>query len=589
MKVDSRQAFGLLLTAFVMLAIGYSVTVPLGESSDEVSHWSYIQYLAAHRELPKPEGAVLGEAHQPPLYYIVGALVTGWIPAQEWEPIANPDFSLDDPQSPPNVLLHTRREGFPYEGAALAWHLVRLLSVLMGAVTIWATWRLGRLLTRETVALAAAAFVAFLPEFLFISAVVNNDNLVIMLSSLGVLLLVRMLGKPLTWRDSALLGLVLGLALLSKLSGAVLWVFAGVVLLARMRRQRNYGEAVLHGVLVFGIAALVVSPWVISNLLRYGDPVGWSLLAAVTPNRTAPLTAADWQIFLQGLYTSFWGRFGGVVQIRMPDPVYAALGFLALLGMVGWSGYLRDARRGRLASGTVTLALLFAAFWLILLAAHLRWTLTILGTDQARQLFPGLPLLALFWALGLARLFASRARVAFAVWGTAAGVLALAILLFLQSTFAPPFVAASTLQPSAAAADFGQVIRMLDYTLNRTRLSPGDTLALDVHWQALRDVPDNYWVLIQLAGNDAVTLNKDGAPSAGRLSTDWWRQGNILPSHHLLRIPDELALGTYTLRVGLHAFGQWDWLPVRGRDMLDLETIEIVPYTPTVYPTDPPQ
>src|SRR5512143_1006047 len=98
MRTSSRRAFGLLVAGFVLLALGYTVTVPLGESSDEVSHWSYIQYLAAHWSLPKPEGAVLGESHQPPLYYLLGALATFWLEPQGFEPIANPDFILDDPQ-----------------------------------------------------------------------------------------------------------------------------------------------------------------------------------------------------------------------------------------------------------------------------------------------------------------------------------------------------------------------------------------------------------------------------------------------------------------------------------------------------------
>jgi hypothetical protein len=71
-----QASFPLLLLAFLLLDLTYSVTIPLGEAPDEVSHFAYVEYLTAHRQLPTPEGAVTGEAHQPPLYYLIGALST---------------------------------------------------------------------------------------------------------------------------------------------------------------------------------------------------------------------------------------------------------------------------------------------------------------------------------------------------------------------------------------------------------------------------------------------------------------------------------------------------------------------------------
>ena len=107
----------------------------------------------------------------------------------------NSDYSLAVVDSVPNVLLHTGQESFPYRDGALAWHLLRLLSVAMGAGTVWATYALGLLVFpgRPQLAVAAAAFNAFLPEFLFISGAVSNDNLVTMLSGLTLLQMARLL------------------------------------------------------------------------------------------------------------------------------------------------------------------------------------------------------------------------------------------------------------------------------------------------------------------------------------------------------------------------------------------------------------
>src|SRR5438552_3574539 len=134
------RLFALLLAIFVALAVTSSLLIPLGEAPDEVSHFSYADYVSRHAALPPAEGAAYGQVHQPPLYYGIVASAIFWIPRPEITIQANPDFILYDPQTP-NLLLHPRAESFPYQGNALAWHLARLLSVIMGAVTVWATWQ----------------------------------------------------------------------------------------------------------------------------------------------------------------------------------------------------------------------------------------------------------------------------------------------------------------------------------------------------------------------------------------------------------------------------------------------------------------
>ncbi|MCL5952581.1 MAG: hypothetical protein M1132_12830 [Chloroflexi bacterium] len=591
----------ILIGVFVMVGAAYSVVVPLGEAPDEVSHWAYVQYLAAYQHLPSPEGAVLGESHQPPLYYVAGALATFWIPSQHYEPLANPDYALGDPRTP-NLLLHTRSEGWPYQGAALAWHLVRLLSVLMGAVTVWSTARISLELfpDREWIAVSAAAFVAFLPGFLSISSAVNNDNLVVMLSALGALQTVRLAGRlaagnsafsnaplgrsaerrpPLThrWRGSVILGLILGLALLAKLSGLVVWIFAAGVLAWSAYRTRSWKRYALSMGIVFACALVIVAPWMLYNWAKYGDPVGWSLVLAATPGRQTPMTAGDWIWWAEQLYTSFWGRFGGALVIRMAEAVYAGLGIVALGALAGWIGYAWDGRKGRLAPGVLKALGLCALFWGVMLAAHIRWTMTVLGTDQARQLFPGLPLLAVVLSAGLARLFQAREKLASVLWSAGALGVAAGALVYLGSVFSPgvPSPSAPVLLDGHRPADFGQAIRVVDYRVDRTQAAPGNSIQVQIEWQALEDLTENYWLLVQLGDERGAIANKDGVPSGGRTTTDWWSKGQIFVSSHTIAIPADAAPGTYTLRLGLHPMGRWEWLPVGGGDMMEMAKIRV--------------
>ncbi len=573
-----RLALPLLLAAFVALALAYSMVIPLGEAPDEVSHWAYVQYLIAHHRLPKPEGAVLGESHQPPLYYALNALATFWIPQSDFQPIANPDFSFDNPATP-NLLLHPQRENFPYRADALAWHLARLLSVAMGAITVWATWHIASVLlpNEAWLALGAAAFVAFLPEFTFISAVVNNDNGVIALTSLSVLQILRVAQRPWRARDAAILGALLGLAALTKLSGLVVWLFVALVFLFLAWRRGEWKRTLIHATLCFGVAGVIVAPWLMYNWANYGDPLGWSLVLAVTPLRRTPLTLNDLvYVIASGLYTSFWGRFGGALHLRMSDAIYIALGAWSLVALGGWVRWARERRHDLDARAPLAA---FVVFWLLMLAAFARWTLAELGTDQARQLFPGLPLLALVLMIGLASWSAARQKTVLALSTMGMFALNLAVLFYLGATFAgsPQNLAAlPRLGGANAPADFGHSIRVLDYRVEPTRVAPGGAIVVQIQWQALSATTENDWLLLQLVGAGNPIVNQDGVPANGNPTTDEWRAGQVFVSRHTLVVPNDATPGTYALRLGLHPFGRWEWLPVRGQDMLMLGNVTVV-------------
>jgi len=575
-KSENLVLFVLLLM-FSLTALGYSIVVPLGEGPDEVSHFAYVQYVLMHRRLPPPAGAVSGEAHQPPLYYVIGALVTSWIPQEEFSPIANPDFAFDDPQTP-NLLLHTRREAFPYNGAALAWHWGRGLSVVMGAITVWAVWHIASVFVSNDrwIVWGAAAFVAFLPAFTFLSAVVNNHNLVVMLSSVSVLQILHIAQRPPRRRDAALLGILLGLAVLTKLSGLVVWLFVAVILAFLAWRSGQWKNWTTPAAVCFGIATIIIAPWIIYNLANHGDPLGWSLVLSVTPLRQAPLTFDDLvKVIGWGLYTSFWGRFGGALHLRMADAIYASLGGVLLFALLGWIRYGRSAQTPEQNNRTRALLATFAVFWAMMLIAFARWTLTVLGTDQARQLFPGLPLFAIVFTIGLAHSSVKREKIVLATSCGGLFALNLAVLLYLNATFigSPQnLVALPRLGGPAAPADFGNVIRMLDYRVEPTRGAPGDSIIVQIQWQALEDITENYWLLLRLGSKESV-VQKDGVPSTGHPTTDWWQRGQVFTSHHTLVVPKDATPGTYTLWLGLHPFGQWEWLPVRGQEMFVLDRI----------------
>ncbi|RPI97131.1 MAG: hypothetical protein EHM39_09955, partial [Chloroflexi bacterium] len=206
----ARESFWLvlILAGFTVLATIYSLVTPLFEASDELWHYPMVKYVADHDfglpvqrpGLSDTEAPWRQEGGQPPLYYLIGAAATFWIDTSDMPEIRriNPHANIGEiwPDGNVNMVVHDReRESFPWSGTALAMHIVRFLSILMSLGTVYVNYCLGRELfpPAPIIGLAAAAFTAFNPMFLFVSAIINNDNLSTLLASLLLLLIVRLI------------------------------------------------------------------------------------------------------------------------------------------------------------------------------------------------------------------------------------------------------------------------------------------------------------------------------------------------------------------------------------------------------------
>ncbi len=570
-----------ILIAYLILASWYSVTIPLGEAPDEAPHYSLIRYVA--REHRYPTGEEEHEAFQPPLYYALGALVTFWIDTDDFVIKANSDFSFTDPEAPQNLLLHTSAESFPYRGWALAWHLVRLLSVIMGAITVGATYTLAReVFPRDpSLALGSAALNAFIPQFLFISSVANNDNLSTMLSSLILILIVRLIKGKGSLRSALLLGLLLGLGVLTKMSLLAFIPTALVVIVLLARRLGLRPGAKISGALFIPFL-LISGPWFLRNQTLYGDPWGWAQVIRLNAPWLGPLSGAEWLDFFSDLYRSFWLSWIG---IELDTLVHAllALGVLISLGGVG----LLVLRRKELEPPTLTLLSLLALQTVLVFAALLRWATVVDGADQARLLYPALSPMVLFLFLGWRR-WVSRKHGLTLAYGVGVGMLLLAVITpirYIAPLYAPPpRLAFSQLEGIEHREEFqvGDQIRLLGYDLQA--VAPGETLPLLLYWQALEDIDKDYWLLIQILDEaNQPLLTKDSSLSAGRYATDTWKEGDLFSFQHRLYLPPGTPPGRYRLELGIHPFGTWEWLPIRDEkgiilgEKITLTEVRVIP------------
>jgi 4-amino-4-deoxy-L-arabinose transferase-like glycosyltransferase len=458
----------------------------------------------------------------------------------------------------------------------------------MGATTVWATYRIAREVfpADKYIAVGSAAFNAFLPQFLFISGVINNDNLATALSALALLVTVKILKGARQYRYFVLLGTLIGLGVLAKTSllnfFAIVFVIIGVVL---WQERGDLKTLVRRGViltlLVIVPFALLSGWWFVRNQVLYGDPLGWGLVLAANALREAPLTLGDIQWLIWGLYRSFWLRWIG---IELELAFYAALAIPCALALVGLLTLLW--RRERLSPQAPLLLSVLGLYVLIVSGSLIPWTATVQGTDQARLLWPALSAIVIFMFLGWAQLVPRRwgNRLACGVGGAMLLFAIVAPHRYIMPVHArPPILTEEDLAGVQHRVDinFGDQIKLVGYELNGETWHPGDTLLVTMYWEALEDLDEDLWLFMRLVhrrGWDLVF--KDGCPSAGRYTTDFWKAGDIIPSVHRLKIPEDAQEHRYRLTLSTHPFESEEWLPVlneQGQVTGDIVILTLIP------------
>lgn len=229
--------------------------LPVWALVDEQAHYDYVQSLAEDQRIPDvrtdlsspeareindgPDEGLAGrnyEAFQPPLYYLVAAPV------------------------------------FAAGGDHLAKvYILRTLGVVLLMAAVWLLWLLARRVAPDAPegVFAFAACSLLVPGVAVRIVTVSNAGLEVVLALAAVLALWRAHAE----RDARSLvaaGALVGAALLTRLTVVDLVPVLAIVAAGFARRQPAFAALALV------LPALLLAPWLVGNLDRYGSPTAWA-------------------------------------------------------------------------------------------------------------------------------------------------------------------------------------------------------------------------------------------------------------------------------------------------------------------------
>jgi hypothetical protein len=106
------------------------------------------------------------------------------------------------------------------------------------------------------------------------------------------------------------------------------------------------------------------------------------------------------------------------------------------------------------------------------------------------------------------------------------------------------------------ATNFEGKIALLAVDVPDVTLHPGGQLAVNLTWQGLGNMEDDYTVFVQvLDEQDRIVGQEDSWPLQGTFPTSQWPVGERVEDPYLVRLLEELPPGQYRLQVGWYLLG----------------------------------
>ncbi len=534
----------LVYLAALVPALAMAVTQPVWSLVDEAQHFDFIVQLS-HGAYPAVGGTEI--APETLLVTQTTGVYRAFYPAGSY-----PQPDLSDVSAPPQgiseranavwmqrhmwQLTHETVQTHLYYvamvpafwlgnllgGPLAAIYLLRVISALIVATLAPMTLAAARILTpaRPEIAALATMFAILLPGLDLNGTRISNDGLAAAAGGLVLLVALRWVGSPWSWRRAVLMGLLFGAAMMVKITDAGLYPAVALAMLLPVAGSPARGR-VARVALMSVVAVVCLVPWVLVNLHNYGALTPGALASRWSDALPGPLTASFAALDVAVLTLTYWtGEPWGALPLAA---LFAALGALiALTVPVAIIKLLR--RRAMPVAGVPVAVAAVAVAGMIGVSLVLPVTARFEFVGPGRYVYPALPAAAALCALGIwtvlqrpvGRRIAGAAYVGIGV--LVIGLAAAGLPAQPQAGAGAPPTGARTISVSAT----GQV-RQMTITVDRVAFDP----SAGATW---------FEVTATNAGSNEVEWTVPPAVSAGDASAN----GEYLKSTHL---PGDLDAG----------------------------------------------
>ena len=350
---------------WIITALGFSLMVlyatlfPTYRAPDEPEHVDLAVYMSREFSYPAYDGLSLSEQtteSKSVARFGYRELVSDDIAARGDRPSFD-DLGSDQaseipnrmPQHPPlyyaliggllRIATFVGAGALPFD--ATVWLLRTFTAVLVSAVPALAYLTAVRLTNSRTAGIAAAIVPLAIPQFTHIGSSVNNDGLLILLSAGLTLLVARVLRGDESGRAAFLIGLVAGLALITKAFALVFPFWIVLLYVMIWRRGMRWQIAATRIGQVAAAAFVAGGWWWFRNLAEFGRLQ--SSLPAYNDSVDGFVTRPLWWIgrFAVWITESFWGWMGWF-EAKLPVLVIAAATLIIVVtlatAIVDWQG-----------------------------------------------------------------------------------------------------------------------------------------------------------------------------------------------------------------------------------------------------------
>ncbi len=461
--VAATLVFGLLLAL-------WSVALPLGDAPDEPAHADLVFHLATGAPYPRHDGRKLGLAVQRLCRDTAAAIracpgedevVTSTnirphtaanAPPRGSRRDFNQDGGDDEVGSFNQMLQHpplyywamsgiVRAERFVLPGKGLPpldreFALLRLANVLLVVpLPLMGWWACRRLGLAGEIGIVASLVPFAVPQLLHIGSTLNNDNLLTLLAATLTVLLAGVVRGDLSLRTAGGVGVVTGLALLTKAFAVVLPLVVAAAYVVAWYRWRTRLRKAVAGLTTAALLSVAVGGWwYIRNVLRGDGLSPTTENGRLTSRYRPPGFHTDLPLWLRrfgSLFTErFWGWFGWFT-VRISIAVIIGATVVLFGAMAAGVASVRSAPRAHLAKdeaqgvaqpigrvdvGVLLLpATLFGAF-VVARSWSLYGRTSLFSFIQGRYVFGGVVGIAVVAAVGISRLTGRWAAIATFGW-----------------------------------------------------------------------------------------------------------------------------------------------------------------------------